>query len=114
MQAVALVFEHVGVSLSSTAGDTNETPALASPRGSAEEGFQKKGGTVLAQQGAANAALKLLDDLCMMATGTSSIWLLSGFGYFLTEDQTASVGEIPSRSLGEVSGFIRLGTLQAA
>ena len=32
-------------------------------------GFARQGSALLAQHGAANAALKLLDDLCMMVTG---------------------------------------------
>ena len=67
MQAVALVFEHVGSAHASTADGDNDSRDEAQ-----EEGLQKKGSAVLAQQGAANAALKLLDDLCMMATGDSS------------------------------------------
>lgn len=65
MQAVALVFEHVGTALTSSP-DKGQAAVLESDQ---EQGLQRKGGAVLAQQGAANAALKLLDDLCMMTTG---------------------------------------------
>lgn len=65
-----MVFEHVG--------SAHTAPLSSAMNGSAEsvggvheEGFRRKGSGVLAQQGAANAALKLLDDLCMMATGNA-------------------------------------------
>ena len=66
---MALVFEHVGTALTSTS-ENGQAALLESEQ---EEGFQRKGGAVLAQQGAANAALKLLDDLCMMTTGVMGL-----------------------------------------
>ncbi len=72
LQAVALVFEHVGAAHDTRPGTGAEEAAeVANGRseGEAEDGIQRKGSAKLAQQGAANAALKLLDDLCMMATG---------------------------------------------
>ncbi len=69
MQAVALVFEHVRTAL--TSPPENGQAALLGPE--QEEGPQRKGPAALAQQGAANAALKLLDDLCMMTTGITPL-----------------------------------------
>jgi len=72
MQAVALVFEHVGSAHEAQPGGADGEVAEPANGGVGEEegeGIQRKGSLVLAQQGAANAALKLLDDLCMMATG---------------------------------------------
>jgi hypothetical protein len=71
VQAVALVFEHVGSAHETLPEESREDTAELANGGAGEDedGFQRKGSAVLAQQGAANAALKLLDDLCMMATG---------------------------------------------
>lgn len=65
MQAVALVFEHVG----SAHENSNPNGEAGVKQDLQDEGSQRKGSAKVAQQGAANAALKLLDDLCMMATG---------------------------------------------
>lgn len=54
MQAVALVFDHISLN------SEELQPAPASP------GSQAAAGT---SSGSANAALKLLDDLCLMASG---------------------------------------------
>ena len=62
---MALVFEHVGTALTSSS-ENGQAVLLPSEQ---EDGVPRKGGALLAQQGAANAALKLLDDLCMMTTG---------------------------------------------
>lgn len=70
-QAVALVFEHV-----CTAHASLDSSAVGSSQGNGADSHHvptRSGSTLLAQQGAANAALKLLDDLCMMATGAASI-----------------------------------------
>jgi hypothetical protein len=71
LQAVALVFEHVGSAHETPQGVLGGEAAEPSGEtaGGDEDGIQRKRYAVLAQQGAANAALKLLDDLCMMATG---------------------------------------------
>lgn len=70
MQAVTLVFEHVGtadgVGFNAVDGHAQANGhVVREPEGNTEA----LGSPVLARHGAANAALKLLDDLCMMATG---------------------------------------------
>ena len=65
LQAVALVFEHVGSAHESTTVNGESE----FKEGAQNESLPRKGSAMLAQQGAANAALKLLDDLCMMVTG---------------------------------------------
>ena len=71
MQAVTLVFEHVSPSLDSLT--LNSADAHAHANGSRNQAGEHMADAVsspvLARHGAANAALKLLDDLCMMATG---------------------------------------------
>ena len=62
MQAVALVFEHVLI--------YHDGEALVMSDGE-DQDSRDSGASVLADHGSANAALKLLDDLCMMATGAS-------------------------------------------
>ena len=62
-QAVALVFQHV-----TTAGPAR-TPRAAAEGGSP---LSPRHSGLLAEHGPANAALKLLDDLCMMVTGAPS------------------------------------------
>lgn len=66
---MALVFEHVGSAHASLAAAASEAPAQANGVFSENRSIARSGSALLAQQGAANAALKLLDDLCMMATG---------------------------------------------
>lgn len=72
MQAVTLVFEHVSPSLDSLT--LNSADAHAHANGSRNQAGEHTADAVsspvLARHGAANAALKLLDDLCMMATGS--------------------------------------------
>lgn len=61
-QAVALVFEHV----------TTVVPMRSSePDAPGAQPLSPRHSGLLAEHGPANAALKLLDDLCMMATGAS-------------------------------------------
>ncbi|KAK9811035.1 hypothetical protein WJX73_008056 [Symbiochloris irregularis] len=83
-QAVTLVFEHVlseGQSHKQITG--SRRPSSASGDGAAGEAsvgdrprrLSKLGSGLLAEQGAANAALKLLDELCMMATASSEAML---------------------------------------
>ena len=74
-QAVALVFEHVLTESSAhvqpgskASAKTDGVPITAHADGS-HMVLQKSDSSLLAQHGAANAALKLLDELCMMATG---------------------------------------------
>ena len=57
LQAVALVFDHI--SLADERTRTPDAPEPLSPR----DGLQG------VTSGSANAALKLLDDLCLMANG---------------------------------------------
>jgi len=65
LQAVALVFEHVTVA--GLPRPPKVAPASTSPPG--DGGLTPRHSGLLAEHGPANAALKLLDDLCMMATG---------------------------------------------
>lgn len=86
-QAVALVFEHVDLS---DPGRASSASSHTSPRGSAlsaaassplpsqgsvgarpgaPPGTPRSSSGMLAEHGPANAALKLLDNLCMMLTG---------------------------------------------
>lgn len=81
---MALVFEHVGTSLTSSS-ENGQAALLGSDQ---EEGSQRKGAAVLAQQGAANAALKLLDDLCMMTTGKLALQIIQGCHYVYTGKMT--------------------------
>lgn len=68
LQAVALVFDHVLVEMQQSLGSMTAEPA--SPTGASEHGSAKGPETPTARgHGTTNAALKLLDDLCMMATG---------------------------------------------
>jgi hypothetical protein len=72
LQAVALVFEHVTVA--GLPRPPKVAPASTSPPGDGGLGTPRHSG-LLAEHGPANAALKLLDDLCMMATGKRcSLW----------------------------------------
>lgn len=61
VQAVALVFEHV-TTVAPTRSSEPDPPGAQPPLSPRHSGL-------LAEHGPANAALKLLDDLCMMATG---------------------------------------------
>ncbi|KAK9834027.1 hypothetical protein WJX81_004391 [Elliptochloris bilobata] len=67
-QAVALVFEHV-----TTAGPVR----AAAPAASGAPPLSPRNAGLLAEHGPANAALKLLDDLCMMVTANEAMlkWL---------------------------------------
>lgn len=68
LQAVALVFDHVLVEMQQPSSSVTAEPA--SPIGASEPGSAKPSDTPTARgHGTTNAALKLLDDLCMMATG---------------------------------------------
>ena len=71
LQAVALVFDHVLVEMQQSSSSMTAEPA--SPIGASESGNAKGPDTPTARgHGTTNAALKLLDDLCMMATGDLS------------------------------------------
>lgn len=71
LQAVALVFDHVLVEMQQPTSSMTAEPA--SPIGASEPGSAKGLDTPNARgHGTTNAALKLLDDLCMMATGDLS------------------------------------------
>ena len=68
LQAVALVFDHVLVEMQQSSSSMTAEPAP--PIGASEAGSAKGPETPTARgHGTTNAALKLLDDLCMMATG---------------------------------------------
>jgi hypothetical protein len=58
MQAVALVFDHISID------NAAQQPPSASPGSDAAADTSS---------GSANAALKLLDDLCLMASGASHL-----------------------------------------
>lgn len=75
-QAVTLVFEHV-LTDSADSAQTAPVDASASAKvdSSSRAGPIRSDSTLLAEHGAANAALKLLDELCMMATGMRSCLL---------------------------------------
>ena len=74
LQAVALVFDHVLVEMQQSSGSMIAEPA--SPPGASEPGSAKGPETPTARgHGTTNAALKLLDDLCMMATGNMLLYL---------------------------------------
>lgn len=74
VQAVALVFDHVGSAHAAVEANGGGSPQQANGVASkADAAFPRLGPALLAQQGSANAALKLLDDLCMMATGLPPI-----------------------------------------
>ena len=64
MQAVTLVFEHVLVEGKQEPASDGGDSAAAGQRKPA-----RLGSGLLAEHGAANAALKLLDELCMMVMG---------------------------------------------
>ena len=71
-QAVALVFDHVLTGMDqSSSGPAAEAalPAVASEPGSAKASDIPRDSKSPRGHGTTNAALKLLDDLCMMATG---------------------------------------------
>ena len=77
LQAVALVFDHVLVEMQQSSSSMIADPA--SPLGTSDPSSAKGSDTPTARgHGTTNAALKLLDDLCMMATGNVlfSSWLL--------------------------------------
>ena len=68
LQAVALVFDHVLVEMHQSSSSMAVEPA--SPIGASDSGSAKGPDTPTARgHGTTNAAVKLLDDLCMMATG---------------------------------------------
>ena len=71
LQAVALVFDHVLVETEQApAGAAAEPVAVGSTEaGSAKASDTPRGSKSPHGHGTTNAALKLLDDLCMMATG---------------------------------------------
>lgn len=74
LQAVALVFDHVLVEMQQSSSSMTAEPA--SPAGASESGNAKGPDTPTARgHGTTNAALKLLDDLCMMATGNILLYL---------------------------------------
>lgn len=76
VQVVALVFEHVDIERSK-----QDAPCMATPRSPGSPGsrsarsqggsdaLHSPGSGALIEHGPANAALKLLDNLCMMLTG---------------------------------------------
>ena len=71
-QAVALVFDHVLIEMdqsSSSLTPEAALPAAASEPGSAKASDIPRDSKSPRGHGTTNAALKLLDDLCMMATG---------------------------------------------
>jgi hypothetical protein len=75
-QVVALVFEHVDIERSRHNVLSVASPRMAqSPRGGpakpagGSEALASPDSGVLIEHGPANAALKLLDNLCMMLTG---------------------------------------------
>ena len=69
LQAVTLVFEHVSVSMDSMTSPTGQAYTNGFARDATDGQPDGMSSPKLARHGAANAALKLLDDLCMMATG---------------------------------------------
>ena len=74
LQAVALVFDHVLVEMQQSSSSMIAEPA--SPSGASQPGSAKGPETPTARgHGTTNAALKLLDDLCMMATGNMRWYL---------------------------------------
>ncbi|DBA68408.1 TPA: hypothetical protein ACH3X2_013711 [Trebouxia sp. C0005] len=78
-QAVALVFDHVLVEMEQMGSSSlieTASPALSEP-GSAKGPETPKGSKSPRGHGTTNAALKLLDDLCMMATASEGMlkWL---------------------------------------
>lgn len=77
LQAVALVFDHVLVEMHQSSSSIAAEPA--SPLGASEPGSAKGADTPTARgHGTTNAAVKLLDDLCMMATGDMLLCLCKG------------------------------------
>ena len=71
VQAVALVFDHVLVEMDQNGNATLAEPAAptAMDPGKAKASDTPRASTSPRGHGTTNAALKLLDDLCMMATG---------------------------------------------
>ncbi len=71
MQAVALVFDHVLVEMEQMGSNSLLETALPAPSepSSAKGPETPRGSKSPRGHGTTNAALKLLDDLCMMATG---------------------------------------------
>jgi len=71
LQAVALVFDHVLVEMEQSGSSILAEPAspVASEAGSTKGTETPRGSKSPRGHGTTNAALKLLDDLCMMATG---------------------------------------------
>ena len=70
------MFEHVNIERSRQDGTCMSLPAAPSSPGgksvrsqAGDEGLHSPGSGGLIERGPANAALKLLDDLCMMLTG---------------------------------------------
>ena len=70
------MFEHVNIERIRQDGVSTSSPTVpSSPEGKSvrsqagSEGLHSPGGGALVERGPANAALKLLDDLCMMLTG---------------------------------------------
>ena len=76
MQAVALVFDHVLVEMEQMGSSSLLETALPAPSepSSAKGPETPRGSKSPRGNGTANAALKLLDDLCMMATGELSLY----------------------------------------
>lgn len=76
LQAVALVFDHVLVEMQQSSSSTAAEPPP--PIGASDPGSAKGADTPTARgHGTTNAAVKLLDDLCMMATGDVLLCLWS-------------------------------------
>ena len=75
VQAVALVFDHVLVEMEQMGSSSLLETALPAPSepSSAKGAETPRGSKSPRGHGTTNAALKLLDDLCMMATGDLSI-----------------------------------------
>ncbi len=77
VQAVALVFDHVLVEMEQMGSSSLLETALPAPSepSSAKGPESPRGSKSPRGHGTTNAALKLLDDLCMMATGDLSMHL---------------------------------------
>lgn len=99
LQAVALVFDHVLVEMHQSSSSIAVEPS--SPIGASEAGSAKGADTPTARgHGTTNAALKLLDDLCMMATGDMLLYLwYCWFCFQGTSDWGDLVGRVPSGSI---------------
>lgn len=73
LQAVALVFDHVLVEMEQSSDSILSEPASPLPSDSGSSRGTPRGSKSPRGHGTTNAALKLLDDLCMMATGDAPV-----------------------------------------